>query len=453
MSAQPEGSVQSRRVQMFRALNASIERTQPLTLGNNQASVNATNLLDSKNHLSAKRITSLFTGGFVAAMAGRVVWKNLFKNNPASQKTAKNINNEFKTADILNDAKNNRTTELNIAQSFSEALSSIYMLALFDPQQRSALMGYIGASVLGYISANTAQGVQETWVRREETKVRAQLIDSMQSAFKDSFQQKQTFDNNLKQLAQREIYRLLLKHDVYDPHGMVTDKPLEESVYMNRQYMYEPTHRTVKFGSKDSNSELDRLLLSEPLGLNTNNPIISKGVKEAGVFGLGAVAGLAVTGFFKLFTTKGAQAKFGDKIVHYKTIHVKDLESWWIMATKGRKNAAVFGGFALMAGLGKLGKLFVDGLREIEVTRVNAKTEKMYQDYNWLKLDPSFHKIAEVESLRNELKVLDKELPYLKSNPARLKSQIQTMLTNIGRNSAPKYFPMTPGVNLVEARG
>jgi hypothetical protein len=106
-------------------------------------------------------------------------------------------------------------------------------------------------------------------------------------------------------------------------------------------------------------------------------------------------------------------------------------------------------------GLGaaiKVGKLWLDGLREIEVTRINADTEYRYQHHNWLALDPQFHWIAEQEAVNQELSQLGKEMPQLKQSPALLRQRIQTLLNNIGRNSAPKYFPMIPMVGLREAR-
>ena len=77
-------------------------------------------------------MTGLFTAGLASAIAGRVVWKNLLKGSKAA------TNKEIQLPKILANSKTEN--ELNIAQSFSKALSSIYMLALFDPQQRAAIV-------------------------------------------------------------------------------------------------------------------------------------------------------------------------------------------------------------------------------------------------------------------------------------------------------------------------
>ena len=103
----------------------------------------------------------------------------------------------------------------------------------------------------------------------------------------------------------------------------------------------------------------------------------------------------------------------------------------------------------------RLGKLLLDGYREIEVTRLHAETERRYQRYNWLGLDPNFHAIAEQEGLKAQLARFEQSLrtyPQIQLNRPLLQQSIQDLLQNIGRESAPRYFPMTPSVNLVAAR-
>ena len=105
-----------------------------------------------------------------------------------------------------------------------------------------------------------------------------------------------------------------------------------------------------------------------------------------------------------------------------------------------------------LAAAAKVGKTLVDGYREIEVTRQNAQTEVRYQQFNWQQLDPAYHRIAEWEAMQAELKHFDEALPMDRQHPDRLKARVDTLLANIGRNSAPKYYPMTPSINLVDAR-
>lgn len=389
--------------------------------------------------LTARRTTGLFLGGMAAAISGRWVLRGLRGGKPAQPV-------RFETNNILkNDPE--KLDEMNVAQGFSEALSSIYRLALADPTQRKALLAYVGSSVLGYVAGSAAQGVQETWVRREETRIRAGLINRLQDVFRNSIERKQDFDATLKADAQRKIYQLLLRNQVPDAHALVEDRPIIESAQINRHYFYEPTHRTVpaaqiRFGQAGYFAQDD----------HTAGPLAGKRLVDAGIFGLGAFVGLALQGFVRLLTAPAESAVYNGKKVVYETIQVKDKEAWWVNGVKNRRNLAVLGGFFAISAAAKVGKMVIDGLREIEVTRVNARTEQDYQAYNWQQLDPDFHRIAEEAAFDHEFKRLAQDLPYLRQQPPVLKARIQAILSNIGRNSAPKYFPMTPPVGLVVAR-
>lgn len=437
------GKRQLHRPQAFQAFASAGSASGRLSGNGPESSITGTlkdTLLDTSTELGAKRVLGLFLSGMAAAVAGRWVWKGLFSRGKAQAQKAF----EIAGTGIMKN-KQGVQNELNIAQSFADPLSSIYMLAFHDPAQRKALMAYAGSGALGYVAGSFFQGVQETWVRREETKIRARLLNRIQDVFKQSIRTKLGFDNGLKERTQKRIYQMLLKHRVPNAHGLVVDQLLVEPLLINRNYVYQPTHRKVVFGaSKADNAPLE---LAEP------EKSASRRWMEIGVFTAGALAGTTLQGFLNLFTTKNATASHKGKTIIYKTIHVKDREGWWILATKSRRNFLVFLGFSAMAFGAKLGKLLIDGLREIEVTQVNAKTEYLYQKHNWLSLDPDFHRIAETESLENELARLEQDMNHLKSSPKLLRQRIKGILGNIGRNSAPKYFPMTPGVNLVEARG
>lgn len=402
--------------------------------------------LDPNRHMSSKKAVGLFLSGMAAAFAGRWVLGALLRKPGQLLREADHI--RFETNNILKKDPQ-KLDEMNIAQSFSEAISSIYRLALADPEQRTALLAYIGSSIFGYLSGSFVQGSQETWVRREETKIRAHLINRMQDVFKQSIRVKNEIDNQIREEARSRILAMLETNGIAEARTLVMDRPQAESLKVQRNYVFEPTHRTVgpTFGSANVRPADSQ----EALGY-TSEEAAWKRFQGAFIFGLGLFAGMTLHGFIRLFTTAGEGAKYVGKKVVYETIHVKDKEAWWINGIKNRRNFSILLGFFAMSAGARVGKLLVDGLREIEVTRVNARTELDYQTHNWLTQDPSFHRIAETEAVADALRRLEMDLPYLRDNRALLQQRIETILTNVGRNSAPKYFPMTPMVGLVVAR-
>lgn len=398
-----------------------------------------------EQQLSSKRIISLFTAGMALAVSGRWIWKGLKPGTIKPPGTSQAATTAEPVAPIPMEAgtllkhQPNRTQELNIAQQF-DPFSAMYRLAIFDPSQRPALLAYLGSGIVGFLAGNVAQGAQETWVRRQETLIRAQLIGKIQNVFRESLRYKQAMDNDLKAKAEKRIFDLLQKADVKQAHEIVSGLPLEEPLSIQREYVYQPTHRIVQVPFQGNSVEQR---MSD----------MSRHWLEAGIVGLGAITGFAVQGFIKLFTGKASPTQFDGNAVIYETLLIKDKEAWWLKSLKSPKHLAILAGFLGMSAAARVGKLFIDGLREVEVTRRNARTEYLYQKHNWLTQDPGFHQIAEEHALTAALGELEQQLPWLKNDPAELKHRVQTLLTNIGRNSAPKYFSMTPLVNLVEARG
>jgi hypothetical protein len=62
-------------------------------------------------------------------------------------------------------------------------------------------------------------------------------------------------------------------------------------------------------------------------------------------------------------------------------------------------SSALLAGFLFLVAGARLGGAMINGLREINVTRVNAMTEYRYQKHKWMSMDPTFHQIAEQEAL------------------------------------------------------
>lgn len=398
--------------------------------------------LDPKYNLGGKQALGWFMSGFTLAMAGRWAWKGMLPQNMA--KAEKQVGS-FETNNILRSDPSKRD-ELNIAQAFLGPLDSIYRLAHLDPSHRKTLLAYLGSGMIGYVSGGVAQGAQETWVRREESRIRARLINGMQDVVAQSIRNKHEFDNRFREETRVKLAQLLEKHGLPGSEGLVQDipqMPLVESPDMLRRYFYQPTSRRVMFGL-DASLNQHRIQPDDPM----QRVRLQKGI----LMTLGALTGWAIHSLVTLMKAPVKAALFeGDKVL-YETIHIKDKEAWWVNGMKSPRNLMLMFGFFGISALAKAGQLFIEGLREIEVTRLNAQTELSYQTHNWLSQDPAFHEIAEREAVRNDVQQLEKDLPLLRQNPKLLRERIQAILKNVGRNSAPPYFPMTPLVGLVEAR-
>ncbi len=383
--------------------------------------------------ISVRRAALLFMSGFALAFAGRKVLRSLFHESGERAASRSMPHNESQTYLF-----------------FQKPLSSLFQLALEEPRLLKTLATYAAASAGGYVSSSLLQGLQETWVRREETKIRADLLSRMGKTFQQSIRIKQDGDEALKERARDDIRRMLQRYNVADVEVFLDERALVEPEEIHRRYFYEPTHRTVRFGQY--------LTADDPQ--EYHKPPLIRGL-DVLFAGAGLMAGLVVQGIGRAFKSfrvvlgrhESQVADGAAKVTATmtKSIGLYDLEALLVLGQKLNNKMLVLG-YGLMVGLAGAGKLLIDGLREIEVTRVNASTEYRYQKHNWTALDPTFHRIAEEEAVASDLKRLEQDLAYLRLRPEQLKSRIDAILTNIGRNSAPKYFPMTPPVGLVVAR-
>ncbi len=385
----------------------------------------AERLFSPHDSLTSKKALGLFMAGVAASYGTKWILKSLFQSPKLHIMPSTPM----------------KTDKQNILLLF-DGLTSLIRIAHEQPEQRRTLLAYIGASIIGYLSGSFVQGTQETWVRREETKIRAKLVHRIQSAFQKSIQIKTHSDNQLRQKASNQIINLLNRYGIPRPEQLVASTPIKEPIHINQRYFFEPTHRTVKFSGQEETQ----------MASNPASPSHPKSPWPYIVFAAGVVGGWTLQGLHKLFTSTMFEGPpLNRKVID--NISAPGKEGMWLMGMNSRKNLVALTGFLTIAAGSKIGKLFIDGLREIEVTRANAETEHRYQTHNWLTLDPSFHAIAESEALNNDLRLFERDLPTLQHNRTLMANRIQTILANIGRNSAPKYFPMTPVVGLVAARG
>jgi hypothetical protein len=422
-------------------------------------------VLDPQIGLSSKKLTSLFVSGFALGFSGRYLLRSfLQKQKVPAPHTPKATPGPTPPPGEASDALSSAPTGLqkvNIWYQFQEKLYSMFALAVREPSQIPTLMSYTATCVLGYLSGTVLQGTQEAWVRREETLIRSQLLSRMTGLVRGSIQVKNNLDQSLHDETALRIQSLLRQAGI-DPQKALSPSPMvTEPLQQNQRYFYEPTHRTLHPGVSQQFS-------GDPSGnweIPSRHPAGQASIAglkplEWGALGVGLVMGNMFHGLAGLMRSvaeetaeataraESARKNFTTEMVEY--INVSDLEGFFVKGMN--KNIRILAGLLALTATARIGKLWVDGLREIEVTRMNAYTEYKYQHYTWLTLDPKFHDIAEREAIDSALKRLEADLPRLKADPARLEQQIQAMLTNIGRNSAPKYYPMIPLVGLREAR-
>ena len=410
----------------------------------------ADRFLDPQYNVAAGQAFQSFLAGFLTTYVGRSLH---------SLRRASTRDGVKPFESVTMDKSKVGQHELVVYQNYNEALSSIYRLIHLDRSQGKALLLYTAVSTLGYLAGSLAQGGKESWVRQQETRIRAQLINRMQGVFRQSIQSKVQFNTQYKQAVTERIRQTLLQAGVAEPDRFISEKPVLESLQQQQKQFYEPTHRTLSFGH------------GYPDGPPTEHHHNSARVQKGVIFTVGAFTGFVVQGFTRLLNSRSKQpdAKQALQTTTQQPLQkaairieegflLKDRESWAMMGMRNPRNFMVMAGFFAMSAAASLGKTFLDGLREIEVTRINARTELDYQTHNWLTQDPLFHAIAEQETVDNELTQLQTDLTRsdafgnLRDNPLLLQKRIQSILSNIGRNSAPPYFPMTPSVNLVDAR-
>jgi hypothetical protein len=347
--------------------------------------------------------------------------------------------------------------ELTILEQY-EKLATLYLMGQYAPHLRKPILGYAGTAIMGYSAASFAQGTQEAWVRKEETKIRARLINEMTRAFRQSIRVKQDFDNQLREEARARILDLLQRHQVPDAAKYVWGGQGLETAASHQRALGEPIVRTAQPIAGATPLKFGQDPLESLPGLKSFWPDASeKGwpsrLIQGGIVGAGVITGLAVGAFQRLFTGGEQERAFPGEIKNFKNLTINSPEAIALHGFANRqKNFFIMVGFFALAGALKLGKLVLDGLREIEVTRVNARTELAYQTHNWLSQDPAFHRIAVTEALENGLRQLEQDLSALKLNPAALKQRIDSILA-VELKAAPAYWPMTPPVQLSVARG
>jgi hypothetical protein len=317
----------------------------------------------------------------------------------------------------------------------------------------------VGALSAGaFLGSTLLDGLQEAWVRWEESCIRAQLVDRLGESFAHSIQQKQAQDDANRATALSRINTSLQSVGLA-PLGLATPalplvaQPSLQQTSAHNQFFYMPQPRQP-FGhppSQSANTFTEATPRAVPrYGLLRH----AKPVINSLAFASGALAGyLGYLGVASVLTPRPNTAQAGGSDTHIKSyLNARDFKALWLNLVHEGRWRPLLGAVAMGSLLG-IGKLFITGLREIEVTRLNAETEYQYETYKWQQLDTRYHNVAESTQLNHALARFEATLPQVaKADPQQAYAQAQRIVEQVGYWSPPPYYPVTPTVQLVTAR-
>lgn len=462
----------------------------------------------------ASTLVGLFAAGAIGALLGAfTLEKTLFKQAAgvaantlekplasqaaqAAERLGKTIGSPIKTG-ALTDGMHSE-----ISTYYQETWISLARLLQKEPTLYKPVVTYAGVSTLSFLATNLLQGVQEAWVRFEESCIRAQLVERLKGAFSQSIITKGQMDDEHSKYAKSRLAQILNHHGIANPQtylGLRASTPIPPAE--TRDFFYMPQNRQMYracqpkvAASHHFGGDAPLIANGPPTGPSLPNyssqalPWVKPLLKTTAV-AVGALTGwLSYVGTQTL--TQGhkvsqaakkalslAQAGQAEQAATHMAEHLPGLgaptdtikefinannlegatlhlmDQW--QHTQNRKFLWSLGGmFALGAVLG-VGKLVVSGIREVSVTRLNAETEYNYEHYKWLGLDTMYHQTAERVQLEHALNKLEQKLqenPLLTAQPGLLKAEVDSILGNVGLWSPPPYYPITPSVQLAVAR-
>ncbi len=346
------------------------------------------------------------------------------------------------------------------------------LLTLAFLSQRKELRGVLGwfglSSVVGYIGGQALAGMQEAWVRAEETAIRMRGMDAMADTYQQSVHQRNQTLANLKQRTWGTINGWLQQANIPNPERFnpFTSPNMAPNSHQNWQrqlhtnYLLEPRQRPATNFGADNRGDLDRTAafsLAQPH--HPEQAWLSRFSPKQWVPALSALAGtttgLVLSGFKN--TTQQMQGLVkratlqAGKQEAVTGLFVKNTEALAVLA-KQLEAPGLLLTYGMAVGLVTAGKLAVDALREIAVTEENTRTELTYQRYLWQDLGTRLMKSAEAAWLQVQLTQLAKNLPALEQEPTLLRQRIGSIVQGIGLNSAPPHYNTPLNLNITAAR-
>ena len=405
------------------------------------------------------------------------------------------------------------------------------------PELTQAILLAGGITAVGFLGANLLDGLQEAWVRWEESCIRAELMNHMQGSFQQGISAKLTTDVYLKATAKSRLLNLLTANGISQPERYLS--PIEATRFKASQavgdFLYVPTKANLEASATPVSTVAPRNALKQKLASGWLTPVsgtvpkaVFPGSPQADHTGVNtqpinqdvphvrwlvdgiallAGAGIGLFGFYAGYSLKQSADKTlalkwmkklqdatlsgqADVILAVKTeiakvrphnqtldalMHhygdspdkLKVLESLVppeqktflnlnnvLGLTVGAIKQGEWGQVASLLALGVLlgvGNALVTGIREIEVTRLNAKTELSYQQYRLEDLEPLYRRLNDEAELNQALLQLQQDLPCLKDQPDALERRCQSIISNVGLT--PAWISMSPAVQLTMARG
>jgi hypothetical protein len=479
-------------------------------------------------------------GVLLGALTGLVFRKNLLDE----QKIIDKIKGQV--AQNLQAIRSHRLTSQPVTEvsSYINELESLLMtMPSVYPELTGAVLVSGAIMAVGFLGATVLDGLQEAWVRWEESCIRAELMFHIQGSFQQGIRSKLLADVTLKEQVKVKLASLLLQQGIVNPQQFIA--PVEPPRFKNSQrvadFLYVPTKEnlattsvpvepyavvhqanktTVGSGwltpvATHHSTTTNSFSTDDLLGANTANaePLLDEQPPkrlDCLVNGIALLAGSGVGlfGFFAAYSLKQS----ADKVLALKLMkHLYDagdnsekrslaehqiqkmkpfnpilaqlhqayghqpeqlaaLESVLNPVLKKYINSNNYLGLlvdavhekdvaklASLLALGVLlgvGSALINGLREIEVTRLNAKTELSYQQYRLEELEPLYRRLNDEAELNQALAQLKQDLTTsdtLKEHPEQLARRCQAIISGVALT--PAWISMSPAVQLSVARG
>lgn len=419
---------------------------------------------------------------------------------PNGSKSLKSLETVVKDLEHLNEAPHqNHQNEL--VAFLADPAVLMMMIPVLAPHLTRPAVGATAVLGVSYLASNMLSGLQEVWVRWQESQIRANLVGNLSTAYQQSIEAKTQIDEDNHAYAEAQIRQILAEEGIPTADAYLSPLPFEctptvkrpnkireQDDFRHKQSNFailpqnrSPMPRNAQFAkSKDDNASEKKETTQTDASLTPKVPETTAPLdfKKASRWSLNAVgAGLGFTmasvGVYAVKAIRESMAKVVEplsqalekdpkkamsstsekKVLIKNTLAPQNTEAVLLHFFQSKQGFIMAGLFVAMGVMLRTMQFLVEGLREIEVTRLNAETEKQYESYKLITLEPHFKAISERSQLEHALGNLKKNLQEKQLAPEELHQQIQRILDNIGYNwSAPNYYPMAPATQLVTAR-
>ncbi|MCE2930389.1 MAG: hypothetical protein LW809_03240 [Vampirovibrionales bacterium] len=471
-----------------------------------QQTLNPYSLNDTENKLVKSAIPtpsefmiSSALGALAALLLAPLWMRHPLPNGTKSLESLGTVVKDLEHSEKPTDAQSNHQNEL--VAFLADPAVLMMMIPVLAPHLTRPALGATAVLGISYLASNVLSGFQEVWVRWQESQIRANLVGNLSTAYQASIEAKTQIDEDNHLYAEDQIRRILKgagipNEDAYlsplpfecMPSSSNPNKVRERDDFRHKQSNFailpqnrSPMPRAAHFiqaqqkqGASNPSSQTSEDPSVKHID-QANSPLDFKKASRWTLNGVGAGLGLTMAsiGLYAIKAIRESVAKvvqplsqaleqdpqkvrspLNEKQVFIKnTLAPQNTEAVLLHFFQSKQGFIMAGLFIAMGVMLRTMQFLVEGLREIEVTRLNAETEKQYETYKLTTLEPHFKAISERSQLEHALRNLKKNVQEKKLAPEELHQQIQRILDNIGYNwSAPNYYPMSPATQLVTAR-